>query len=108
MAMALVFVRSVVPKQGMVTQMIPRLSRLSMSKALTVTRSASVESRPPEMPMTAVLQLMWRSLCFRPRAWSVRISSLLEARSSESSGTNGILSILLVRFVSPISMSKPM
>ena len=50
-ATALVRVRSVVPKPGIVRPWTSRRSRPSMSQVVTATKSASVESRPPEMPM---------------------------------------------------------
>ena len=46
------YVLSVVPKPGIVTACIPFLSSPNASKAFTVTRSANVESRPPEIPIT--------------------------------------------------------
>ncbi len=44
------------PKPGIVTALIRSCGMPSRSNARTVTSSASVESRPPEMPTTAVLQ----------------------------------------------------
>ena len=106
--MALVLVLSVVPKQGMVTHMIPRRSRPSMSNVRAVTSSASVESSPPEIPITAVLHPMWRSLCLSPRHWRLIISSALALMDALSSGMNGLPETFLVREVSPTSMSNPM
>ena len=48
---ALVRVRCVVPKPGIVSPWISRRSRPSRSHVLTATSSASVESSPPETPM---------------------------------------------------------
>ena len=64
---ALFFVLSDVPKHGIVTQIMSFLLYFKRSKAFTVTRSASVESRPPEIPITAALDLMWAILLTRPR-----------------------------------------
>ena len=52
---ALLYVLSVVPKHGIVTERIFSLGMPSISKALAVTRSARVESSPPEIPTTALL-----------------------------------------------------
>ena len=52
---ALLYVRSVVPKQGIVTATIFFLSRPIISNARTVTSKARVESNPPEIPMTTLL-----------------------------------------------------
>ena len=49
---ALSCVRSVVPKPGIVTPMIPLRSNPSTSNVRTATRRASVESNPPDMPIT--------------------------------------------------------
>ena len=86
---ALVYVRSVVPKQGMVTAVISDGDRPSREKAREVTSSASVESRPPEIPMTALLQPVCSSRFFRPMAWMVKISSQRFRRSSCRDGTKG-------------------
>jgi len=63
---ALVYVLSVVPKPGIVTAIIPFLSRFNLSKALAVTNNANVESRPPEIPTTAFLQLVCSNLFLSP------------------------------------------
>jgi hypothetical protein len=52
---ALLRVRFVVPKQGMVTASTSRAGRPSCFMARTATSSARQLSKPPEMPMTAVL-----------------------------------------------------
>ena len=49
---ALFLVRSVVPKQGIVTAKISVLGRPRRSAVFAATKSASVESKPPEMPIT--------------------------------------------------------
>ena len=84
---ALFFVRVVVPKPGIVMPMILSLLHPSFSYAMAVTRSASVLSRPPDMPIIAVLQPIWLSLFARPVAWMSRISLHLLSRSV--SGANG-------------------
>ena len=88
------------------TAMIWLLSIPSMSKALAVTRIASVESSPPEIPTTALLAWVWASLFFRPMAWMVRISSHLLSLSSFASGTNGLEGNFLVSLVSVSSSRK--
>lgn len=50
---ALLYVISVVPKPGIVTHIMFSLGSDNISIALTATRSASVESSPPEIPITA-------------------------------------------------------
>ena len=52
---ALLRVRLVVPKQGIVTARMSVVARCSIRMARTVTSSARQLSRPPEMPITAVL-----------------------------------------------------
>ena len=87
---ALFFVRSVVPKQGMVTAMISVMGRSSIFIARPVMSTARVESRPPERPTTAVLAPVCSSRCFRPREASSKISRQRSSRSSLSSGTKGM------------------
>ena len=89
---ALLYVLSVVPKQGIVTHVIPFLSSPERSNALTVTSSASVESSPPDIPITALLQPVCSSLFLSPYVCMSRISSHLASLSYLSSGTNGALS----------------
>jgi len=86
---ALSCVRSVVPKQGMVTARIPFVSMPHFLKARNVTRSASVESRQPLKPMTALFAWICRSRFARPSDWSSMTALHRSARSFESSGTNG-------------------
>ncbi len=64
-ACAFDLVLSVVPKQGMEIPKIPFLFIPISSKAFTAARRASVESRPPEIPMTAVFDLVCSSLLLR-------------------------------------------
>ena len=45
-------VRLLVPKPGIVTPMIPSRGKPIKSKVATVLKRASVESRPPEIPIT--------------------------------------------------------
>ena len=63
---ALPLVRPVVPYPGIVTPVMPLRSKPSLSKAIAVTMSARVLSKPPEMPMTAFLQCMCESLVASP------------------------------------------
>ena len=86
---ALLFVRAVVPKHGIDTVRMPVRGRPSISNAFAVTSNANVESRPPESPMTAVLQPMCFSLVARPVACILRIVSQRAERSASSFGTNG-------------------
>jgi len=67
-SIALLYVLSVVPKPGIV---MPRISLdgLPISFiASTATRSASVESRPPEMPITQPFEPTCSSLLASPAA----------------------------------------
>ena len=75
MVNALLYVLSVVPKPGIVTAMIFFVSRPSILKVSTQTSSASVESRPPEIPTTAVLAWACSILFARPAVWILKISS---------------------------------
>ncbi|EJW91598.1 hypothetical protein EVA_20294 [gut metagenome] len=52
----------------MVTAMIFFRSNFKKSKALAVTNNARVESKPPEIPRTAVLQWVCSSRFFNPMA----------------------------------------
>ena len=54
-SMALLYVRSVVPNPGIVTAIISLWSFFRMSKEWAVTSRASVESSPPEIPITHVV-----------------------------------------------------
>ena len=65
---ALLYVRSVVPKHGIVTERIFSLGIPNKSNALAVTRSASVESSPPEIPTTALFTPVWARRFFKPIA----------------------------------------
>ncbi|KAF5083545.1 hypothetical protein DSECCO2_87970 [anaerobic digester metagenome] len=64
---ALFFVRSVVPKQGMVTATMSVMGRSSIFRARPVISTASVESSPPDRPTTAVFAPVCSSRCLRPR-----------------------------------------
>ena len=88
------------------TERIALLSSPIISTAFAATRSASVESSPPEMPITNDLQPVCRRRFFKPSAWIVRISSHLRARSPQSSGTKGSGANARVRAVSPTSKWK--
>ncbi len=98
---ALSRVRSVVPKQGMVTAMMSLSGRSSSFMATAVMRMARVESRPPDSPTTAVRARVCSSRFFRPRAAIFRISLHRSARSSASAGTKGLGETYRVSFVSP-------
>ena len=103
---ALSYVLSVVPNPGIVTAAISLWSFPSRSKAFTVTRSASVESRPPDIPITAVLQLVCSNRFFSPIAWIIKISSQRLSLSFLSAGTKGAGFTYLVSAVSCISSSN--
>ena len=103
---ALDLVRTVVPKQGMVTAMTSRRGRPSRSVVRTMHSSARQESNPPEMPTTSFFA---RAACIRvasPSACMVRISSQRRLRSALSSGTKGCGSIRRVSTVSTGSSEK--
>ena len=103
---ALLYVRSVVPNAGIVMAWMPLLSIPRRSNAFAVTSSASVESRPPEMPMTAVFAPICSSLFLSPSACRRKISSQRAVLSSDADGTNGLGSNLRVSAVSAASRSK--
>ena len=105
---ALFLVRSVVPKQGIVTAMMSVMGRSSIFMARPVTSTASVESSPPESPTTAVLAPVCRSLCFKPREAMRRISRHRSSRSSFPSGTKGMGATYRVSFVSETVSVKPL
>ena len=87
---ALDLVRSVVPKHGMVTAMMSVAGRSSICMASAVISTASVESRPPESPTTAVRAPVCSSRFLRPRAAMHKISLHRASRLSASSGTKGV------------------
>ena len=87
-SIALWYVRSVVPKPGIVIPRIPFRDNPSLSKVFTQTSSASVESRPPEIPTTAVLAPVWTNLCASPATWIENTSSQCSF-SSIPCGTKG-------------------
>ena len=105
-SMALSRVRSVVPKQGMVTAMMSLAGRSSSFMATAVMRMARVESRPPDRPTTAVLARVCSRRLVRPRAAIFRISLHRSARSPASSGTKGLGETYRVSLVLPSSSSK--
>ena len=71
---ALVRVRAVVPKPGMVMARMPLRSTASAgSNAVTVTSSARVESSPPETPIHHLGSPVWRSRFASPVAWMLNI-----------------------------------
>ena len=55
---ALLYVRSVVPNPGIVTPIIPLRLNPNLSKVFAATSKASVESKPPLIPIMTVLQLV--------------------------------------------------
>ena len=103
---ALDFVRSVVPKQGMVTAMMSLAGRPSICMDTAVMSTARVLSSPPDRPTTAVLAPVCSSRFFSPRAAMHRISLHRSARSAASCGTKGVGETGRVRWVSVRSMSK--
>ena len=90
-ARALVRVRWVVPKPGIVRPWISRRSRPSMSQVVTATSSASVESRPPEMPM--IQRRAGRELLDplgQARALDAEDLGAAAVQLGPSAGTNGV------------------
>ena len=106
MTVALPCVRSVVPKPGMVTAMMPERSIPRMSKARAQTSSASVESSPPDTPMTAVCECVCASLFARPCAWIASTSSQRSLRLETLAGTKGCAFTRRVRRVSRTASEK--
>lgn len=92
---ALDFVRFVVPKPGIVMQIIFSFGRARRSKALSATSRASAESSPPEMPMTAFLSPICSILFASPAAWILNISAQRTRLTFSSEGTNGCASKVL-------------
>ena len=101
-------VRSVVPKQGIVTAMISLAGRSSISMDRAVMSTARVESSPPDRPTTAVFAPVCSSRFFRPRAAIYKISLHRSARSFWSWGTKGVEDTGRVSRVSASSRSKAM
>ena len=97
--------RSVVPKPGIVTPIIPFLSRLSLSKAKIQTKRASVESSPPLIPITTLLPFMCFKRFTKPRACMFNISLKLWSLSSPV-GIKGCGSIALSSSKTLVSRSK--
>lgn len=79
---ALVCVRSVVPNPGIVTPIMPLRSQPSLSKVFTQTNNANVESKPPDMPTTALLALVCTKRCANP-------DTCIENTSSQRSSKTG-------------------
>ena len=84
---ALFLVRDVVPNPGIVTPMISLRERPVLSNARAATSRASVLSRPPDMPMITVLQLMWDILL--ARAETCIASASRHPASISAFGRNG-------------------
>ena len=93
-------VRLVVPKQGMVTASTSAAGRCSCFMARTATSRARQLSKPPEIPMTAVLAWACSSRLARPSACIFKISSHRAARRCGSPGTKGAGSMRRVSTVS--------
>ena len=81
--------RRIPPKQGIVTPRTLFLSSPSESTALTVTKSARQESRPPEIPTTHFFAYERSILCLSPWDWIERIVSQRFSLSIVSEGTKG-------------------
>ena len=103
---ALSRVRSVVPKQGMVTAMMSLAGRSSSFMATAVMRMARVESSPPDRPTTAAPAWVCSSRFFSPRAARRMISSQCSSRAASSSGIKGVGLTGRVRVVVPGSREK--
>ena len=80
--------RSVVPKQGMVMPTTSVAGLPVLRAASVATRSASVESSPPETPMTG-LPRVTSIRFFSPMTCISKIPIHRSARSAFVSGTNG-------------------
>ena len=102
--MALFFVRSVVPKQGMVTATMFLRGSEQRSMALAQASMTSVESTPPETPITGRQQFVYCMRLMRPSAWMVRQRSANSPRSP--SGTKGSRFMRRVSAVSACSSSQ--
>ena len=85
----LLYVRSEVPKQGMVTPQTSDAGRPSRRMASTDTSSARVESSPPEMPTTAFALPRMDSRCFSPATCMWKISMHRRTRFCFPVGTKG-------------------
>ena len=90
------FVLFVVPKQGIVTAVMPLRSSLRRSKACTVTIKASVESSPPDKPITAFLMPVCFSLVAKPTDCIASISWQRCEMSALLLGTKGVFGKLLL------------
>lgn len=75
MVTALSCVLSVVPKPGIVTARMSEAGRFSARQAREQMSRASVESSPPEMPMTSRCAQVCSILLARPAVWMEMISS---------------------------------
>ena len=107
-ARALSCVRSEVPKPGMVTPMMPSRGSFKRSKAAMATMSASVESSPPEMPITARRRPMWRSRSASACDWMRNVSRQRRSRAVASSGTKGCGGMVRLSGLSSVCTSKGM
>jgi len=92
-------VRLVVPKPGIVTPIIFLRDKPNLSKVLTQTSKASVESNPPEIPITAVLAPVCTRRCASP-ATCIEKTSSQRSFNAAPCGTNGCLLNVRVRFSS--------
>ena len=101
MVTALFLVRSVVPKQGMVTATMFCLGSPTLSMAWAQASMTRVESTPPETPMTGRQQFVYSMRFMRPVAWMSRQRAANSAMPS--SGTKGSRFIRRVIFVSALS-----
>ena len=63
--------------------------------AIIETIKASVESRPPDIPMTRHFELLAKTLLARPELWISNISNARSLSSIESFGTNGCFDTIL-------------
>ena len=96
---AFVYVRSVVPNPGIVTPIISLRDHPNLSKVLTHTSNANVESNPPEMPTTALLAAVCTRRWAKPETCIENISSQRSFNSTPC-GTKGWGSKQRVRFSS--------
>ena len=81
------------------------MSRPKSSKVLTTTKSANVESSPPEIPITAFLRLVCSKRLAKAEAWILNISLHLSSLSCSFEGTKGCLSTYLSKVLISILLN---
>ena len=104
---ALVYVRLVVPKPGIVTPIIFERSMPNLSHVFAQTSKARVESNPPLMPNTIVFNPVWCKRVANPDICILNISSQFSSILSYE-GTNGAGENLRDNSASTIGQSTSM